>query len=60
MKGTFGTGRVKVVRFSVDEGMSLLGELAAKKNYAVPWDWGYPKRRRSQGPNQFAQMHPNL
>ena len=58
MKGTFGTGRVKVVRFSVDEGMSLLGELAAKKNYAVPWDWGYPKRR--QGPNQFAQMHPNL
>ena len=53
-KGT-GTGRVKVVRFSVDEGMSLLGELAAKKNYALPWDWdgkSYPKRRRSQGPNQ--------
>ena len=50
-----GCSRVQVVHFSIDEGMEMLGELAAKKNYALPWDWdgkGYPKRRRSQGPNQ--------
>ena len=61
-KGAFGAGRVQVVRFSIDEGMEGVSELAAKKNYAVPWDWdgkGYQKRRRSQGPNQFAPIHPN-
>ena len=41
-KGT-GTGRVKVVRFSVDEGMSLLGELAANKKLRPPLGLGRQK-----------------
>ena len=60
-KGAFGAGRVQVVRFSIDEGMEKLSELAAKKKLRCTLGLGrqgLPKKTTLSRPEPRELNHP--